>query len=137
MTPTRKLRLAWTGEELAFRGGAPDASEIVLDGDGESGPSPVDGLLLSLAACMGVDIVHILEKGRVPVTDLDAEIEGERAEEHPRRFKAIRIVFTVTGPESEHRSRLERALALSRDTYCSVLHTLRPDIDLDMSIRRG
>lgn len=137
MTSTSRVRLAWSGEDLTFRGGAPDGPEVVLDSDGETGPSPTQALLLSLAGCMGVDIVHILQKSRVPVTDLSAEVEGERAEEAPRRFESIRILFTVTGPEEEHEPRLERALTLSEGTYCSVLHTLRPDIDLDMRIRRG
>lgn len=137
MTAIRSSRLAWTGEGLAFRGGRPTGPQIVLDGEGESGPSPTDALLLSLASCMGIDILHILDKSRVPVTDLGVEVEGERAENPPRKFEAVRLVFTVTGPEPEDEAKLERALALSEDTYCSVLHTLRPDLDVEASVRRG
>ena len=137
MGEKRSARLAWTGEGLAFRGGDPAGPEIVLDGDGEAGPSPTTALLLSVSGCMAIDILHILEKGRVSVDDVSAEVEGVRAEDHPRRFEALRIVFTVTGPGEEDEGRLRRALELSESTYCSVLHTLRPEIDLDFRIRRG
>lgn len=137
MSSAEELQLSWTGEGDAFRGGRDGRPEVTLDGDGASGPSPTDALLLSLAACMAADIRHILQKGRVPIRELDASVDARRAETPPRRFEAIRIVFRVSGPGEEHRSRVERALELSRRTYCSVLHTLRPDVELDLSVRLG
>jgi len=133
----KRVHLAWTGEGLAFQGRAAAGTSLVLDGDAEQAPSPTDALLLSLAGCMAIDILHILKKSRVSITALTADVEGERAEKPPRRFESVRIVFTVTGPEAEDESRMERALALSEGTYCSVLHTLRSDLRLDLSVRRG
>lgn len=137
MTRPDPVRLSWTGRGQAFRGGREGGPEIVLDGEGGEGPSPTTGLLLSLAACMGVDIRHILEKSRVPVTGLEIEVDGTRADEPPRRFQTVRLVFEVEGPEPEDRPRMLRALELSESTYCSVLHTLRSDLDLELTIRRG
>lgn len=134
---TREVRLSWTGRGMVFRGGEPDGPSVVLDGDGEEGPSSTSALLLSLASCMAMDVREILEKGRVPVTGLEVEVAGTRAPEPPRRFEKIRMSFEVEGPTEEDGGRMERALALSRDKYCSVLHTLRPDLELDLTIRRS
>lgn len=122
---------------MVFRGGEPGGPSITLDGDGEEGPSSTSALLLSLAACMAMDVRDILAKGRVAVTGLDVAVEGTRASDPPRRFESIRMVFEVEGPAEGDRSRMERALSLSRTKYCSVLHTLRPDLDLDFTIHRS
>lgn len=134
-SPTR-VDLAWTGDGQAFRGGAPGGPEVVFDGDRQVGPSPVQALLISVAACMGIDLRHILERSRVPVEAIEARAEGDRADEPPRRLERLRIAFTVRGPGPEHGDTLERALALSRDTYCSVLHTLKDDVELELTVRR-
>lgn len=132
----KRVRLDWAGRGLVFRGGPSKETEVTLDSDGTEGPSPTDFLLLSLAGCMGVDVQIILEKSRVPVESLAVVASGQRAPTEPRRFTSIRLVYEVKGPTAEHQPRLERAVALSRDKYCSVLHSLRPDIDLDIEIRR-
>jgi putative redox protein len=85
---------------------------------------------------MGVDLRMILEKSRVPVQALEVEVEGDRVEQPPRRFHAIRLLFRLSGPAEEDQARLERAVQLSTEKYCSVLHTLRPDLDLDVRIER-
>lgn len=133
---TKRVVLGWTGEGLVFRGGAPGGPEIVVDGDSRSGPSPMDTLLLALAGCMGADVRHILEKSRVPVEALEVEVEGVRAASDPRRYEELRLVYRVEGPAEEHRARLDRAVELSRERYCSVLHTLRPDLAVEIGIER-
>lgn len=132
MTAVRRVTLRWTGEGLSFRGAGASGAEVLLDGDGQGGPSPTESLLMSLAACMAIDLKVILEKGRVPVEDLRASVEGVRADDHPRRFTGVHLRFELTGPRDEDRDKVRRALDLSRDKYCSVLHTLRPDLDLEM-----
>jgi len=86
---------------------------------------------------MAIDIRQILEKSRVSVDGLEVEVEGTRAEEPPRRFEALRMIFTVDGPGEGDEGKMDRALSLSKDTYCSVLHTLRSDLELDLTIRRS
>lgn len=133
---SKRTVLRWSGEGELFRGGPPEGPEITIDGDGNAGPSPMDALLLALAGCMAVDVLTILEKGRVPVESLEVEVEGDRPDQPPRRFTALRMEYRVRGPGAEHQAKLERAVALSRDTYCSVYHTLRRDLDVDIRIRR-
>ena len=136
MTPSRKVNLVWTGEGLTFRGGAPDGPEVIVDGGSEAAPSPMDLLLVSVAGCMAVDVRMILEKSRVPVGGLEVEIEGERADSHPKRYTRIRLIYRIAGPGEEHDARLQRAIDLSREKFCSVLHSLRPDIDVEIDIHR-
>ncbi len=128
--------LRWTGEADRFEGGTPGGPSILIDSDGKAGPSPMTGVLLSLAGCMAVDIRMILEKGRIPLDDLEVAIEADRAAEPPRRFTALRLVVRVRGPGEEHQARLERAVTLSRDKYCSVFHSLRTDLDVEIDIER-
>lgn len=132
----KRVRLAWDGEGMAFRGGPVDGAETVVDGDGEQGPGPMDTLLVSLAGCMAIDVRMILEKSRVPLEALEIEVRGRRAVTNPRRFEAIELFYRVRGPTDEHEAKLQRAIDLSRDTYCSVLHSLRADIDVDIGIER-
>jgi len=129
-----EVRLRWRGDGLVFLGGAPGGPEIVLDSEGKAGPSPTQVLLLALAGCMGVDVRMILEKSRVPLESLEVRIEGERVEEPPRRFRSMRLTYRLRGPREEDRTKVERAVQLSRETYCSVLHTLRPDLELDILV---
>jgi len=136
MSAPSRVVLRWAGEGLVFRGGPEGGPEVTLDSGTEAGPSPTQLLLLSLAGCMAVDVRLILEKSRVPVQSLEVEVEGDRAESAPRRFEAIRLVYRLKGPAEEDRPKLDRAVALSRDKYCSVLHSLRPDIEMDVRVER-
>jgi putative redox protein len=79
---------------------------------------------------MSADVLDILGKSRVPVEALEVEVEGRRAESPPRRFLSITMSFRIRGPTAADRPKVERAVNLSRETYCSVLHTLQPDLDL-------
>ena len=123
------LDLAWEGD-LRFRGAAGPVS-LVLDSDGQAGPSPVQTLAFALAGCMSIDVVHILTKGRLPLAALRAHIEAERLPQDPRRLVGVRLHFAVTGDVPP--DKVERAIALSREKYCSVWHSLRPDIDFRTS----
>ncbi len=134
MTPTPApppvtLELGWQGD-LRFVGRA-DGLELVLDGKRQAGPSPTQALAFALAGCMAIDVVHVLTKGRFALTGLGARLAGERRGEEPRYFTRVDLRFTVTGDVPPHA--VERAIALSREKYCSVLHSLRPDLDLRTS----
>ncbi len=133
----RTAHLRWTGEGLAFRGRGGDGPEVIIDGDSREGPAPMEALLLSLAGCMGVDVVAILEKSRVPLESLEVEVEGERRPEPPERYTRIRILFRVEGPKEEHTPRVERAIHLSVEKYCSVFHSLREDIAFETKLERA
>ena len=133
----RKVRLRWTGEGLVFRGGADGGPEVTIDSASAEGASPMQLLLLSVAGCMGIDVILILQKSRVPVEALEVEVLGERTDSVPRRFVAIELVYRLRGPGPEHEASLQRAIDLSRDKYCSVLHSLQADIDFVIRVERA
>lgn len=103
----------------------------VIDGDSNAGPSPVQMLVFGLAGCMAADVVDIVRKGRYPLTGMSARIVAERAQEPPTRVVRAQLHFQLRGHVPA--AAVERAIALSRDRYCSVWHSLREDIDLSTS----
>jgi putative redox protein len=124
--PPTRLSLSWAGD-LRFTGRAGDTT-LVLDSQGEAGPSPTQALAFGLAACMGIDVVNILLRGRHPLEGLEVQIEGRRADAQPARFTAFALQFVIVG--AVPREAIDRAIQLSRDKYCSVWHSLRQDIEL-------
>lgn len=101
---------------------------MAVDGDSTTGPAPMEMLLLAVTGCMAIDIRDILMKSRVPLAGLDIVTQGERADSAPRRYTALRFIVTVAGVPSASRSRVERAIELSREKYCSVLFSMREDL---------
>jgi putative redox protein len=100
---------------------------------GHAGPGPMELMLISIAGCTAMDIVSILEKMRQPLSGLDVEIVGDRAEQHPKRFTGIAIVYHVRG-HGLAREKVERAVELSHSTYCSAVASLREDCKVTTSI---
>jgi putative redox protein len=118
------LELVWE-RDLVLAGRSGDAS-IVLDSAGQAGPSPVQTLAFALAGCMGMDVVHILRKGRHDLRGLRIALTAERAQEDPHRITAVTIDFEVTG--AVPKEQVQRAIDLSHEKYCSVWHSMRQDI---------
>jgi putative redox protein len=108
-------------------------TSVVVDSEGREGPSPMQTLAVSIAGCMSMDVAHILTKGRHTFRALRCEIVAERAPANPHRFTSVAIAFIVDGDVSD--DAVARAIQLSRDTYCSVWHSLRPDIELTTSFQ--
>ncbi len=128
MSPAKHVTLRWT-EGMRFEGGVPGKPTIPIDADGETAPSPMDGLLLDLAGCTGADVVSILKKTRADLRAFRVEVAGERRAEHPKRYTAITLTFHVTAPGLSREQALH-AIELSLEKYCSVTHSLAKDIAL-------
>jgi putative redox protein len=128
--PPTVVELVWDGR-LTFTARA-GGHEWVLDGRTEEGPSPVMALAAALAGCMAIDIVHILTKGRSTIRAFRTELTGRRADSEPRRFLSIDLRFAIDTTASA--DQIERAVALSREKYCSVWHSLRQDIELTTGV---
>jgi putative redox protein len=122
--PPLTLDLTWQGDlRLAGRS---EAAAIVMDSSGQAGPSPVQTLAFALAGCMAMDVVHILTKARARIEAMTAHLEAHRADTEPRRIVSVELRFALTGSMTPEQ--VERAVALSREKYCSVWHSLRQDI---------
>jgi putative redox protein len=126
MGRVKQVAMTWR-RDLVFEGAAEGRPALVIDADGKTAPGPMDALLLALAACTGSDVVSILEKMKYPVRAMRLELQGERREEHPRRYTSIVITYRIDAPGvPEERAR--HAIELSLEKYCSVTHSLAPDI---------
>ena len=127
--PPTVVDLTWIGD-LKFAG-VSGAISVTLDGDSAAGPSPVQALAFALAGCMATDVIFILTKGRHPVSGLRAHLIAHRAQQDPHRFLKVDLRFDVDGdvpPDA-----VGRAIALSREKYCSVWHSLNHDIDFQVT----
>jgi putative redox protein len=95
-----------------------DGQPIAMELDERGGPTPVESLLASLAGCTAMDVASILLKKRQDATAYEIEVDGDRADVHPRVFTAIRVEHRVRGavePEA-----LRRSIELSATRYCPV-----------------
>lgn len=85
--------------------------------------SPTDHLLAAVGACSGIDVVGILEKMRQELKTLRIEVIGEQVEDNPKYFKSIKITYLLSGSNLD-RAKVEQAITLSQEKYCSVRATL-------------
>ena len=127
------LDLEWLGDDR-LRGRA-GALEIVMDSPPVAGPSPVQTLAFALAGCMAMDVLLVMRRGRFELRGLRAHLVAERAPSDPRRIMKVELRFSVAGRIPE--DRVARAIQLSREKYCSVWHSMRPDIELTTSFEVG
>jgi putative redox protein len=125
-----KVEVIWKGN-IAFQAETPSGHRVTMDaspqaGGENRGPSPMEMLLSAAGACSGIDIVLILEKMRLRVDSFSMEVSGERAEDHPRRFTKVNVLYRLEGELPPDKVR--RAVELSRDKYCSVLRSLNAEV---------
>jgi putative redox protein len=134
MSSSKKATLRWTGDGDVFVGQSGSGPEMTLDGGSTVGLTPMDTVLLAVMTCMAIDIRMILEKGRVPIQSLELTAEADRAESAPRFYTRLLMGVRLAGPGEENRDKVQRSLDLSRDKYCSVLHSLRSDLEVEIRI---
>ena len=130
------LDVRWTGRGLEFIARGKAGRDVLIDGNTQESISPVETLLVALATCMGSDIMDIGVKMRLPITSLEVKASGMRNPEPPRRYLSARLVFIVGGVSDEDAPKLDRAIALSKEKYCSVIHTLRQDMPVELELVR-
>jgi putative redox protein len=135
MPGPNRVIATWRGERR-FDAGRPGGPVARIDGDAETGQSPVDALLSALAACAAVDVVDILKKRRTPVASLEVEVLGTRVDSTPRRLKHVLLRFRITG-EGIERDQALRAIELSVTKYCSVRDSLDPNLPVEWELELG
>jgi putative redox protein len=111
-------------EKMQFIGRDDRGHSVVMDtspaGGGEnSGPSPARLLLMAVACCTAMDVVDILKKSRQELTGLSVLSRGVQNEEYPKYFKEIHLKYILEGKDLA-KDRVERAIELSEEKYCSV-----------------
>lgn len=129
----KEVVLDWEGG-LRFQGGIEGGHQLLVDGEGAAAQSPMTMLLMALAGCTGADMAHILERMRVPLARCRIRLRGTRREQEPRRYVAMHLTFELSG-EGLDEAKARRAAELSLEKYCSVAHSLAPDIALSHDVR--
>ena len=118
-----KARVKWV-ENVSFVAETGSGHAVVIDGAPDAGgrnlgPRPMELVLAGTAACSAFDVVWILRKARQPIADCVVEAEAERAPAEPKVFTRIHFRYRVAGRGLDPRQ-VERAVALSKDKYCSA-----------------
>ncbi len=130
MAATMNVKLERVGP-AAFRAVAGSGGELIVDGSPEIGGEgrgmrPMELLLSAIASCSAMDVVHILRKQREPLTELEVHCEAERKDATPAPFTKVQLRFVAHGGVNAHK--LERAVKLSVEKYCSVVESLNKDV---------
>ena len=127
-----EAKALWTDKDR-FLGEASSGHAIVVDAGGEkTAGSPVELVLIGLCACTASDVVGILRKKREPFTGLEVRATAERADNFPKVFTSIRLVYRVSGNVT-HKA-MEDAVRLSKEKYCSVSAMLEKTAKIEFEI---
>lgn len=117
-----------------------DGHTLTLDaeadfGGADRGMRPKGLVLSAILGCTAMDVIAMLKKMRVPIERFSVDADGDLADEHPKRYTAIRVRYTFTGPEDVNTERIRRAVNLSTEKYCGVIETLRSSVPMTFHIQ--
>lgn len=103
-------------------------------GGSDAGIRPKELVLMALAGCTGSDVVSILKKKRVNLTDFEINIAAQQSEEHPKVFTHIDLEYVFYGKDIKEKD-VERAIELSTETYCGVSAMLKKAMTINHTFR--
>ena len=116
-------RVKWI-DGARFVGESGSGHALIIDGPPEhggrnTGPRPMELVLLGLGGCASFDVVDILKKSRADVTHCEVELRAERADAVPAVFTRVHMHFVVRGRDLKEKQ-VARAVSLSAEKYCSA-----------------
>lgn len=118
----------WKGN-MQFEADNPNGKTVLMDttpenGGHSSGLSPKAMMLASLAGCSGLDVVSVLDKMKVTVSDFRIETTGEITDEHPKYYHSVHVIYHFYGKDLEE-AKIKKAVDLSIEKYCGVMEMFR------------
>jgi putative redox protein len=127
------LKLNLIEEPFVFEVKNEDGAICLIDGSPEIGGKnkglrPMQLLASSIAGCASIDILLILRKQKIELTHFSIEIESKRADAVPAIYEEINLIFTVN--KEVNKEKLERAIKLTLEKYCSVSSSLKEEINV-------
>ena len=133
-----EVKMKWDGD-TRFVGESETGATVTLEtgvayGGSGKNPTPMELVLVALAGCAGIDLVMILEKMRVALSEVSMDIEARRREEAPRYFEEIKIIYRISG-DGLTEDKAERAAKLATEKYCSVGIMLREKAEITYEVR--
>lgn len=134
-----ECKVAWLGTDgMAFSAETGSGHLINMDGAPEAGgknlaPRPMEMLLAGAGGCSAFDVVLILQRSRQAISACNVTLKAERATEDPKVFTKINLHFQVKGKDLDP-AKVDRAIKLSHDKYCSATAMLAKTAELSYSI---
>lgn len=124
----------WNGSGMAFDATASTGHTVRMDaapevGGENTGPRPMEMILMGLGGCTGIDVVMMLQKMGQDIKDVQIEIESERADDIPKVYTKIHVHFKVIGTDLNEK-KVKRAVDLSAEKYCSVSKMLETTVEM-------
>jgi putative redox protein len=129
-----KVAVKWLGEDSRMFVGRDSLGRVNVAGywpsnEGEGSPEwrgtkASDMLVMALCSCSAYDVVDILQKQRLPLTGLKVTADATQAPEAPWQFTDIHLHYDIYGHDLDA-NKVERAIKLSEEKYCSVAATIR------------
>jgi len=137
MSDKHVINTEWKGD-MAFEADI-NGHKLIMDANSDGGghnigPSPKKLLLVALSGCTGMDVVSILKKMRVDIDKFSVEVQGDVADEHPKRYTKMHVIYKFTG-KNLPLEKLEKAVKMSEETYCGVEALYRMAITVTSEIK--
>ena len=101
-------------------------------GGKERGLTPMELLAGALASCISIDILMILNKQNIEPDNYSVSVDAKKKNSVPSPFEKIHLVFTMN--KEIDLNKVQRAIQLSIDKYCSVKESLNPEIIITSEI---
>ncbi len=131
-----KVKLERVNDAVHFVGSNEDGTEVHFDGAAEIGGEglgvrPMQGFLMSLAACSSIDVVLLLKKMRQKVVDFSVDVQGERVDTVPKTFRTIHLHYRLSGEIKPEK--LEKVLEMAVHQLCSVSKMVEKNVEITYS----
>jgi len=127
-------KVTWKQDGMMFKATADTGGSIDLASKLDSGATgfrPMELLAMGLAGCTGMDVISILKKKRMDVVDFEVRVHTEKAETYPQIWTKAQIEYIVIGRNIDPKA-VERAMELSRDTYCPAQNMLGKTVNFEL-----
>lgn len=134
---TMQIELNRVDGDFHFAGTGSDKVAVHIDaaaavGGTHAGARPMELILMGLGSCSAIDVILILKKSRQVVEDLKIVVEGQReADANPSPFVNINVKYIFKG--ALKKEKVEQAIKLSMEKYCSVTTMLEKSANITWS----
>ena len=130
-----EIKVNWLNN-MTFEGSGKTGAKILMDtpidkGGEDKGPTPKEVYLMSVAGCTAMDVVSILKKKRLTVTNMEIKVSADEiTDTHPHVFTKIKIHYSILGKDLTEPA-VKQAVVLSQDKYCGVSEMMRKAFEIE------
>jgi len=124
-----------TDQKMGFAGTVRDFPPLQLDyyrpyGD-DTGPGPMEMILVALGTCTGSGVALLLRKLGRSVASVRATLTADRSDTHPTVFNRITIALEIASSDTTEQD-LESCLAKAEATLCPVYVMLAKSVEIEV-----